>query len=126
MDSHECLFNMEDSISIELSAQHSIADEENEYDDSSLSNNDEYLSKIKQEIIEIPPVDEDLLKNQKINNDFAVHYDILNQHLEKDDEFQQLLGIKQEKFDDYISKNSENYQNNVEGNYDIAHYEQSK
>ena len=109
MDSQECLFNMNDNASVVFSEHNSLENDESEYNYKVHGNNDYYTSNIKQEISEVPQVDEDLLQNNKLNHDYPLKCDILNTHLNEDDEIQQFLGIKEETQYDYRNRSIEEY-----------------
>lgn len=91
MDSQECLFNMDDNISIDFSAKGSNHGNENQFRASPSKEPEHLHMNIKEELEHIPQVDEDLLANHKLSEYNELELDLYNQDGAKEHEFQSLF-----------------------------------
>ena len=114
MDSGESLLNIEDNHSVSFSNNRGMDNDDDVYDYNRQGYNDQYMVDIKQERLQTNALNQEFESKNKLLRSFNALPEILDHHMVNDDQFQRLLGIKEE---NYSGIESEQGENDIEREY---------
>lgn len=126
MDLQECLISIDESSSIQFLGMNQHDNEANQYHYVNDHGDSQFLGSAKQGEEELNHIDQDFYQHNKSHDKYTAHHDILGHELDKDLEFQQMIGLKEHAYVDILTHSVEQDQFKNENEFSFQHLKQGK